>query len=131
MMRLPRLWPRPPPLSLLQNKRFNLEPLDQLGEGRWHRRSPVPNFFSAGRRGHPPSFLRAVKPLRFFIGRRESYTSSVDAAQENLPPSKRAKPKYPWVLLLLLIASVYVFWVLPIQLGTRPVRVEFAGENEK
>lgn len=33
--------------------------------------------------------------------------------------------KFPWLLLILLLGSLYVFWVLPFQLGSRPVRVEF------
>lgn len=30
-----------------------------------------------------------------------------------------------WIALILLLGSLYVFWVLPAQLGRRPVQVEF------
>lgn len=35
------------------------------------------------------------------------------------------KKPFPWLLLILLLASLYAFWVLPFQLGPRPVEVEF------
>lgn len=36
----------------------------------------------------------------------------------------RRKP-FPWLVLILLLGSVYAFWILPRQLGDRPVEVEF------
>jgi len=39
------------------------------------------------------------------------------------------KPKrtFPWVLFLLLLGSIYAFWVLPAQQGVRKVEVEFVS----
>lgn len=37
----------------------------------------------------------------------------------------KPKRRFPWVVFLLLLASVYAFWILPIQLGVRKVEVEF------
>jgi len=41
----------------------------------------------------------------------------------------RAKRKFPWLALLLLLGSVYLFWVLPRQLPDLPVKVELAGAD--
>lgn len=38
------------------------------------------------------------------------------------------KPRFPWVLVLALVATAYVFWVLPTQLEARPVQFEYAKE---
>ena len=51
-------------------------------------------------------------------------------AQNKVSAPKSGKPKFPWLLLLALIATVYIFWILPYQLGPRPVRVEFAGNDK-
>ena len=40
----------------------------------------------------------------------------------------KRKPKFPWLALIVLIASIYVFWVLPSQLGDKPVDVEFSSK---
>ena len=32
---------------------------------------------------------------------------------------------FPWLLLLVFLATVYIFWVLPRQLGDHPVKVDF------
>ncbi|HRF59495.1 MAG TPA: hypothetical protein PLH94_06210 [Fimbriimonadaceae bacterium] len=45
-----------------------------------------------------------------------------EKASNGKPASRKA---FPWLPLLILIASLYVFWILPMQLGDRPVRVEF------
>lgn len=37
------------------------------------------------------------------------------------PPKRR----FPWLPLVLLLGTIYVFWVLPAQLGDRPVKVQF------
>ncbi len=37
----------------------------------------------------------------------------------------RSKRRFPWVVFLLLLASAYAFWILPMQLGVRKVEVEF------
>jgi hypothetical protein len=39
----------------------------------------------------------------------------------------KPKPRFPWLLFLLLLASIYAFWILPIQLGPRKVNVEFSA----
>jgi len=53
--------------------------------------------------------------------------------QEQRAPRKKAlpKPKFPWVLLLLLVASVNVLWILPLQIGPRQVHVEFVQDRAK
>ena len=35
-----------------------------------------------------------------------------------------------WIALVLLLASIYVFWVLPYQLGSHPVQVEFSKDGK-
>jgi hypothetical protein len=42
----------------------------------------------------------------------------------------RRKRGFPWIPLILLLASIIVFWVLPTQLRERPVQVEFSQEKE-
>jgi hypothetical protein len=32
---------------------------------------------------------------------------------------------FPWLPLLLFLASIYIFWVLPRQLGSQPPKVQF------
>ena len=46
-------------------------------------------------------------------------------------PVRRKKPPFPWVLLLLLLGSVYLFWILPVQLGPRPIQVDFVPAPKK
>jgi hypothetical protein len=36
---------------------------------------------------------------------------------------------FPWLLFLLLLASIYLFWILPVQIGTPVPRVEFSDVN--
>jgi hypothetical protein len=43
---------------------------------------------------------------------------------------QRRKRKFPWIALVLLLATVYFFWVLPNQLGDRPVNAEFLYGQE-
>jgi hypothetical protein len=45
----------------------------------------------------------------------------------------KPKKRFPWLLFLLLLASLYAFWILPYQLGTRKVQVEFvpAGSQDQ
>ncbi|HMS56607.1 MAG TPA: hypothetical protein PKA27_14530 [Fimbriimonadaceae bacterium] len=38
------------------------------------------------------------------------------------------KSKFPWLPLVLLLSSVYLFWILPFQWGEQPVKVEFVSE---
>ncbi len=48
-------------------------------------------------------------------------------AQKSPPgaPKKKRKSPLPWLLALALLGSLYAFWVLPMQLGKRPVQVDF------
>jgi len=43
----------------------------------------------------------------------------------------RPKRRFPWLLFILLLMSAYAFWVLPAQLGSRPVQVEFVPPKTK
>lgn len=38
------------------------------------------------------------------------------------------KGRFPWLPLLALLGTIYIFWVLPYQLGDRPIEVEFANK---
>lgn len=59
------------------------------------------------------------------------YFGPMAKVQQKGSAPKKGKEKYPWLLLLLFLASVYIFWILPYQLGPRPVRVEFAERPSK
>jgi len=48
-----------------------------------------------------------------------------------LEPKPRRKSNIPWWPIILLLASVYLFWVLPHQLGDRPVDVEFETPEKR
>jgi len=41
--------------------------------------------------------------------------------------SKKKKPasRFPWIVFLLLLASIYIFWIYPLQKGRPPVHVTF------
>jgi len=39
---------------------------------------------------------------------------------------KKRQERFPWLVLLALLATVYLFWILPRQLGPQPVKVDFA-----
>ena len=51
------------------------------------------------------------------------------AQGESPNKSAKKKDKFPWILLIVFLGSLYFFWVLPYQLGNRPVQVEFAGDD--
>ena len=40
--------------------------------------------------------------------------------------SSGAQERFPWILFLVFLATIYLFWVLPIQFGSRTVDVEFS-----
>ncbi|HXH60151.1 MAG TPA: hypothetical protein VNI20_02205 [Fimbriimonadaceae bacterium] len=42
-----------------------------------------------------------------------------------LETKQRNRKRFPWWPLVLLLLSIYLFWVLPYQRGDRPVKVEF------
>jgi hypothetical protein len=48
-----------------------------------------------------------------------------------LESRKRDKGRFPWWPLVLLLASIYLFWVLPYQRGSQPVKVEFEQPKQK
>lgn len=37
------------------------------------------------------------------------------------------RKRFPWIPLLALLGTIYLFWVLPHQLGDRPIDVEFTN----
>lgn len=40
--------------------------------------------------------------------------------------NSEAKPRrFPWLLLLLVAAAIYVFWGLPAQMGPRDVKIDY------
>jgi len=43
---------------------------------------------------------------------------------------RKARRSTAWIAFILLLASIYVFWVLPYQLGSHPVRVEFSQDKK-
>jgi hypothetical protein len=45
-------------------------------------------------------------------------------------PESRRPRNTAWIAFALLLVSIYVFWVLPRQLGSRPVRVRFTQEQK-
>jgi len=53
------------------------------------------------------------------------YTRPVVALQSK----QRGRRKFPWWPLVLLLASAYLFWVLPYQVGERPVDIEFEAPD--
>lgn len=64
--------------------------------------------------------------------RQKAASSQIQEARRTVSKAEVAKKRETiWALslLALLIGSIFVFWVLPSQLGTRPVRVYF--ENKK
>ena len=48
-----------------------------------------------------------------------------------LAPARKKKPPFPWLLCLVFLGTVYLFWILPLQLGPRPVRVDFVPGGGK
>ncbi len=48
---------------------------------------------------------------------------------KTLLPTKKSKA--PWILLLLLLATVYLFFILPRQMGPRHVDTQFEPLNSK
>ncbi|HWD40247.1 MAG TPA: hypothetical protein VG944_15470 [Fimbriimonas sp.] len=49
-------------------------------------------------------------------------------ARANRRPQPSKKAGFPWLLFLLFVASVYLFWVLPYQLGTPVPKVKFGND---
>jgi hypothetical protein len=44
--------------------------------------------------------------------------------------AKKKQPyRFPWILLLLLLATLYLFWIYPFQRGRPPVQVTFEPAN--
>ncbi len=51
------------------------------------------------------------------------HNRDVSKAESSAPIQR--KPRFPWVSLLLLVVGIYVFWILPAQMGPRHVNVQF------
>ncbi len=60
----------------------------------------------------------------------ELETRQAKQAPTKRRPARRKPRSTAWIALILLLASIYVFWVLPYQLGSRPVRVEFSQDKK-
>jgi len=43
----------------------------------------------------------------------------------------RARRKFPWAPFILLLVSIYVFWILPLQLPKPELKVEFESPISK
>ncbi|HEY0868322.1 MAG TPA: hypothetical protein VGE01_13135 [Fimbriimonas sp.] len=39
------------------------------------------------------------------------------------------RERFPWLLLLAVLGTIYLFWILPRQIGPKPVQVEFPAEK--
>jgi hypothetical protein len=52
-----------------------------------------------------------------------------DPAETPQRAPRRPSPKFPWVALFVLLVTLYLFWVLPYQVGSPPVKVEFSGKE--
>ncbi|MCH8979480.1 MAG: hypothetical protein IH945_09615 [Armatimonadetes bacterium] len=46
-----------------------------------------------------------------------------------LESKQRGRRKFPWWPLVLLLVTAYLFWVLPYQVGDRPIDVEFEAPD--
>jgi hypothetical protein len=44
---------------------------------------------------------------------------------------KKKKERFPWLLFLALIGTIYLFWILPRQRGPQPVQVEFKSAETR
>jgi len=42
-----------------------------------------------------------------------------------------SKTRFPWLLLLIFLAGIYVFFILPIQMGPRHVRVQYENGSQR
>ena len=73
------------------------------------------------------SMLRATEgiahsnPLQVGANRLIKYHDVVQA---------KNRAKFPWIMLLIFLATVYLFWIYPVQVRNRPVDVEFKTEGE-
>ena len=47
-----------------------------------------------------------------------------------LESKQRGRRKFPWWPLVLLVVTAYLFWVLPYQIGDRPIDVEFEAPGD-
>lgn len=45
------------------------------------------------------------------------------------PVTLKKRKRFPWLLLLVFLASVYYFWVWPYQRGDQPVQVEVTNNR--
>ncbi|HTQ12004.1 MAG TPA: hypothetical protein VMI31_18220 [Fimbriimonadaceae bacterium] len=42
-----------------------------------------------------------------------------------------SKPRFPWILLLIFCAGIYVFWILPAQMGPRHIQVQYEAGSAR
>lgn len=42
---------------------------------------------------------------------------------------KRRRARFPWIPLILLLGTIYLFWVLPRMMPAKPVKVEFGNSD--
>lgn len=61
--------------------------------------------------------------LSYFEDRR--HLNGYNCAVPGRGRRESSTPWLTWLLLLLLVGSVYFFWILPFQLPDRPVKAEF------
>ena len=47
------------------------------------------------------------------------------AGRGSKPTNKKPNASFPWIVFLLLLVTIYLFWIYPIQRGRSPVRVSF------
>lgn len=63
------------------------------------------------------------------------YSPAVSRAERGKKPSAKKKPngRFPLIVFLLLLATIYLFWIYPLQRGRPPVQVSFepAPSNTK
>lgn len=53
---------------------------------------------------------------------------AVKAVVQDRQPTPRKR--FPWLALILLLGSIYLFWIYPYQMGDRPVEVEFERASQ-
>jgi hypothetical protein len=77
-------------------------------------------FWSSFQSGAAMALFYARRPL-WDCGEQRLYSKTVA-----LETKKRDRRRFPWLLpLLLILAGIYLFWVMPYQQGRQKVEVEF------
>lgn len=61
-----------------------------------------------------------------------SYTLAVsEPGESSQRTERRPAPRAPWLALALLVLGAFLFWVMPLILGDRPVQVEFSPQESQ